>query len=411
MLPFAPVGRGASLCLGQWPQGSRRGAARNRVDDRHQHVLRSGDDLAVCEPQHSEALGSEPVVSLGVAVRYEHYSDFGETTNAKVSGRYEFNEAFAIRGAASTGFRAPTAGQLFTAAGVTGFVGSSPTENVTLPPTDPASIYFGAKPLMPEKAVNLSGGFVLTPGGGFTLTVDYYHIDVDDRLGTSQSFEIINTANPAQEAITRAKLRELGVANWATIGTLQYFTNAFATSTQGVDVVASHRFATDYGQFNTTLTANYNATKVTDRDPKVINDVRVGNIEESLPKIRATLSESWSLGPWLVTGRANYFGKYTSWATAANGGNLSAPAEVTFDLEVRYDFTDDISLAVGVENLLDTYPPVNARAVGFYAPQPAGTPVANWYEPTQTQVDGARYVGGPFGYEGGSWYARLNARF
>ena len=303
-------------------------------------------------------------LSAGIAVRYEHYSDFGDTTNAKISGRYEFNDMFAIRGAASTGFRAPTAGQLYTAAGITGFVGSSPTENVTLPPTSAAAKYFGAKPLVPEKSVNLAGGFVLRPGGGFTLTADYYHIDVDDRLGRSQSFEIINTANPTAEAATRAILRDLGVQNWSTIGTLSFFTNAFATTTQGVDLVANHRAAFDVGTFSTTLTANWNETDVTSRNPAIINDVRVGNIERSLPKRRATLTEQFTTGNVNIMARASYYGSYISYNTPANGGNKNGPAEVIYDLEVRYDFNEKTALAIGVENLFDTYPPTNARSRG-----------------------------------------------
>ncbi len=350
--------------------------------------------------------------SLGVAVRYEHFSDFGGTTNAKVSGRYELSDTFAVRGAASTGFRAPTAGQLYTAAGVTGFVGPNPTENVTLPPTDPASIFFGAKPLTPEKSVNLSGGMVWQPFPSVTVTIDYYNIKVTDRLGRSQQFQIINTANPAAEAATREKLRELGVTNWQTIGNLAYFTNAFATRTQGLDVVASHRLTTDFGRFNTTLTANYNQTKVIERNPLIINDVSKGNLENSLPTLRGSLTENWSNGPLSITARANYYGSYVNYALPVNGGVLKFGEEITLDLEARYEFANHYSVAMGVENLLDNYPDRNARARGFYAPQPAGAAVSNWYESTQSAVDGARYSdSAPFGYNGGFWYARVTAKF
>jgi iron complex outermembrane receptor protein len=343
-------------------------------------------------------------LSLGVAVRYEHFSDFGSTTNAKVSGRYEISDAVAIRGAASTGFRAPTAGQLFTAAGVTGFVGASPTENVTLPATDPAAVFFGATPLKPEKSVNLAAGVVIEPFSGASLTIDYYNIKVEDRLGRSQNFQIIDTANPAAEAATREKLRELGVANWATIGNLNFFTNAFATRTQGVDVVASYRRDTDYGLFTTTLAANYNKTKVTERNVRIINDVTKGNLENLTPQLRGSLTQAWSNGPLALLARANYYGSIVSYALPVNGGTIKFGEEVTLDLEGRYDFNDNFSFAMGVENLLDEYPDQNIRSRGL--------PNSNWYESTQSGSEGARFNdASPFGYNGGFWYARFTARY
>jgi iron complex outermembrane receptor protein len=126
---------------------------------------------------------------------------------------------------------------------------------------------------------------------------------------------------------------------------------------------------------------------------------------------RGNFMETWSMGKVSVTGRANVYGDYENWNTAANGGNKKGPAEVIFDLEARYEFTENLSLSVGVDNLLDTYPPTNARAQGKYAPQPTGAPVSNWYEGTNAQVDGSRWLQGPFGYDGGSWYARLRATF
>jgi iron complex outermembrane receptor protein len=351
-------------------------------------------------------------LSMGVAVRYEHFSDFGSTTNWKISGRYEISEAVALRGAVSTGFRAPTAGQLFTAAGVTGFIGPNPTENVTLPATDPAAQFFGATPLTPEKSFNIAGGVVIQPFSGASLTIDYYNIQVEDRLGRSQNFQITNAADPVAEAATRERLRQLGVSNWQTIGNLAYFTNAFETRTQGVDVVASYRRDTEAGLFTTTLAANYNATKVTDRDARIINDVTKGNIENLVPQLRGSLTQSWTTGPLALVARANYFGSIVSYALPVNGGTRKFGEEVTLDLEGRWDFNDNFSFAMGVENVLDEYPDKNIRSRTFPGPQPANGLLSNWFESTQSGVEGSRYLdAAPFGYNGGFWYARFTARY
>ncbi len=335
--------------------------------------------------------------TIGVAGRYEHFSDFGETVNGKISARYEIVPALAVRGAASTGFRAPTPGQLYTTAGITGFVGSSPTDNLTLPADNAAAIAFGASPLKPEKSVNLSAGAVVTPGGGFSLTVDYYNITVRDRMGLASYIPITTDAQ-------RQTLKAAGLSNWATVGQVRYFANGFKTRTQGVDVTASHRANTGIGLFETALAMNYNKTKVLSRELRVMNDTRLANIEEGLPKWRATLTENWSLGKFGVTARGYYYGSFTSAALPADGGNLKVGQEFVADLEVRYEINKNFSMAVGAENILDNYPDKNIRSQGLSN--------SNWYESTQAAVDGSRYIdSSPFGYNGGFWYVRLNAKF
>ncbi len=372
-----------------------------------------GPNFAVNKPRRSYAFYVDAegdlteAFSLGIAGRYEHFSDFGSTTNGKISARYELSDALAVRGAASTGFRAPTPGQLFTTAGITGFVGANPTEFLTVPADSAAAQLFGSSPLKPEKSVNLSAGFVVTPTSTLNLTVDYYNIKVTDRIGQSQNFQIAGVANEAQ---LRDQLRDVGVTNWATLGSLRYFTNAFATRTQGVDVVLSHRMSTGIGQFNTTLTGNYNATKVIRRDARIINDVRKGDLEQSLPRIRASLSETFSTDRLTIVGRANYFHHFTDWALPADGGNKRFGAEATFDLEARYQINEVFAFAVGGENILNNYPDKDIRNVN---PNPGdATWRSNWYESTQGTVTGGRYYdASPFGYNGGFWYVRLTAKF
>jgi iron complex outermembrane receptor protein len=336
-------------------------------------------------------------LTLGFAGRYEHFSDFGSTTNGKVSARYAFTPVIAIRGAASTGFRAPTPGQLYTTAGITGFIGANPTDNLTLPASNAAAIAFGSVPLVPEKSTNLSGGFVFTPGGGFSLTVDYYNITVRDRMGLASYTPITTDAQ-------RQILRAAGLSNWATVGQVRYFANGFKTRTQGVDVTASHYVNTGLGRFDTTLALNYNSTNVLSRNTRVVNDVRLVGIEEGLPKWRATLTENWSLGKFAVTARGYYYGAFTAAALPADGGNLRVGKDMVADIEVRYKFDKNFTFAVGAENLFNNYPDQDIRSRGLAN--------SNWYESTQSTVSGSRYVdSSPFGYNGGFWYVRVNANF
>ncbi|WP_140419293.1 TonB-dependent receptor plug domain-containing protein, partial [Sphingobium sp. Z007] len=235
-------------------------------------------------------------LSFGIAGRYEHLSDFGNSTTGKFSARYAVvPDIVALRGTVATGFRAPTPGQVNSSSIATGFNPGNPNaiESMTLPVTSPVAAFLGATPLKPEESVSFSLGTVFTPAPGFTLSIDYYNIKVKDRIGTSGTFEITNAQRPT--------LQSLGLANYATVNEVQFLTNAFDTRTQGIDVVGSYRFATDtMGSFNTTLAFNYNKTKVIARNRDIVSDVRVAQLEKTLPKTRVILTENWNSGPFSV---------------------------------------------------------------------------------------------------------------
>lgn len=341
--------------------------------------------------------------SVGAAGRYEHFSDFGGTTNVKGTARYEFSPAIAIRGAASTGFRAPTPGQLFTTNIATAFVGGNPVETATLPPSNAAAQFFGASALKPETAVNYSAGIVLTPTSRITATLDAYQIDVDDRIGLSGNFDITTAAQ-------RTQLAALGVTNAASLGRVRYFTNAFDTRTKGIDLVVNHAVNTDFGRFATTFAGNYNTTKVTSFNPTIITRERRGDIENLTPHYRANLTENWSKDQFTVLLRGNYYGKYTSYDLAANGGDLTFGSEFTFDAEIAYALTPTIRLAVGGENIFNEYPDRNFRAAGGTGAN--GTALQNFFAFTDATVTGSRYLGdSPFGINGGFWYVRAGINF
>jgi iron complex outermembrane receptor protein len=328
--------------------------------------------------------------SLGLAGRAERFDDFGNTTTGKISARYEFIPELAVRGTASTGFRAPTPGQVNTSSIATTFNPGNPNpiESATLPVTDAAAQYFGARLLTPEESTNFSAGVVVTPVPGATLTVDYYHIKVRDRIGTSQPFE--------PNAADRLALQALGVVNYLSLGEVRYLTNAFDTRTEGLDVVASYLLNTSSaGTFNTSLAMNWNGTRVTARDPDVINDERVFNIENYLPKYRVIFTETWTLDAFSLLGRANYYSSY-----AGSDGDIAQRfnSEVVFDLEATYTINENFTVSVGAQNLFDNYPQKDERGGVF--PSTGGLFAGNVYPDFS-----------PFGFNGGFWYARLGVNF
>lgn len=335
--------------------------------------------------------------SLGIAGRYDYFSDFGSTVNGKISARWALNDAIALRGAASTGFRAPTPGQAATANVQTGFPNNSPVPvaTATVTPSSTTALFFGSEPLKPEKSVSFSGGFVLTPGAGFNVTLDYYNITVRDRISITSPFVVT--------AAQQQALFDLGVSNAFDLGQVNYYTNGFKTRTQGVDFVASYRTTGDFGALNASLAINYNKTKVVERTrPEAINLQRAANIEGLTPEFRGVLALNWVKDMFDVTARMNYFGEITSY----NSTNVALDAittqtfgaDVSFDLEVGVTFAEKYRIAVGAENIFNAYPDRDLRNI--YQQTGGGNGAGRLYNDAS-----------PLSYMGGFWYVRAGLKF
>ncbi|MEJ7927902.1 TonB-dependent receptor [Sphingobium sp. AN641] len=336
--------------------------------------------------------------SLGFAGRYEHLSDFGNSTTGKVSARYAVvPDMIALRGTLATGFRAPTPGQTNTSSIATVFNPGNPNaiEFMTLPVSSPVAQYLGAVPLTPEESVSFSVGTVFTPAPGVSLTIDYYNIKVKDRIGTTGA-RVIEDAD-------RPTLQSLGLANYATVNEVQFLTNAFDTRTQGIDIVGNYRFVSgSLGSFNTTLALNWNKTKVlkVGLDPltgdPIISDTRVQQLENTLPRTRVIFTENWSNGPFSLLGRVNWYGKYK---IIEDGGFLETfGSEFIVDLEASYEINDNFTVTGGVQNLFSNYPDKITQG-GVFA------------------STGGRFTGdiypdaSPFGFNGGFWYGKVAFKF
>lgn len=319
-----------------------------------------------------------------IAIRHEDFSEFGQTTDGKIAARYEFTPNFALRGAVSTGFRAPTAGQINNTRTSQGLNTTTLLlfTSGRLSPVNPISVALGGKPLEPEESKNLSLGAVFRQGG-FTASVDYYRIEVDNRFAVSPNF----TVTPA----LRAQLVAAGIPGADSLTTVSYFTNSFDTRTQGVDVVGSWRGQLLGGRAGVTAAWNWNDTKVTRSKLTEVSKLARINLEDGLPQNAANVSFDYAKGRFSGLIRARWSGEWTD--AQANGTadliqNFSGKALV--DLSVSAQLTDAIKLTVGAENLFDTYPD----------------------EATFQASRGLIYSrNAPYDTDGGLWYARLSAKF
>jgi len=340
---------GASSTLGSGAQGFP-GFQPSNVVDQHRDNVSGYLDLE-----------AKPVnkVTLGLAVRGESYSDFGETATGKLSARYEFAPWFAVRGTASTGFRAPSLQQQYFTSTASVLTNGAIVETGLFPSTSPVGIALGGKPLRPERARNLSAGIVLR-SGGFDLSIDAYQIKIRDQIALSENLG---------GAVVAALLAANPTTNNVTAG--RFFLNGIRSTTKGIDVVAHYRTTTSsLGTFDLTAAANINDIKIT-RAPAsativssagsatlpIFSRQRIVSFEQGTPREKVVGTIDWSLDKIGATARASYYGDVTQPNnTGFAQDDIHTGRHTIFDLEARYTVTRTVTLAVGANNLLDTYP-------------------------------------------------------
>jgi iron complex outermembrane recepter protein len=322
------------------------------------------------------------------AVRVGHYSDFGATVTGKVAARYDFNANFALRGSFSTGFRAPSLQQSYFTSTSSVIQDGTVVETGTFPATSPVAAALGGKPLKAETSKNYSVGAVFRLSG-FDLTVDAYRIDIDDQIVLS---ELINRSFSTQVASLLDPLH---------VQAARFFLNGVASRTRGIDAVGHYHLPADaFGEFDFTLAGNYNDVAVTKvpTNSSVLNPVptlfarqRILTLSNGTPEYKITASADWSLDKFGATLRATYYGDVLQPASTASGDYWTGN-KLLIDFETRYQITDNVGIAAGADNLLDTYP--NAVPLSLNSNGVLGFP---YYS--------------PFGFNGRYVYGRLNVKW
>ena len=316
---------------------------------------------------------------VAAAVRYEDFSDFGNTTKGKLSARYQVTDSIAFRGAYSTGFKAPTIGQSTVRNVTTAFGSSGQLEDqATLPPTDPISVQKGGTPLTPEESVSMSFGVVAEFDNGLFLTADYYNIEVTDRISTTSAIAL------TEEDI--AALLAQGVSDASSFSAVKFFTNDFETTTEGLDVVANYSQDMFGGETKYSLAYNWTSTTV-DQASENITPERVRMLEDNLPATRWSFTANHTNGDWRVLGRVNYYGSIFEDHLDSGLPIDNIGSELSLDVEVGYSVSENLQLVVGAKNALDEYPDRNTQ-----------------YD---NEIAGAAYpVTSPLGINGGFYYVR-----
>ncbi|MBL4659805.1 MAG: TonB-dependent receptor [Alcanivoracaceae bacterium] len=318
---------------------------------------------------------------LQYALRYEDFSDFGSTINGKLAGRYNISDTTALRGAISTGFHAPTPGQANVRTTITIFDGATglQVEEGLIPSTDPRALEVGGKALTEETSLNFSFGLTSDLSDNTTLTVDFYQINVDDRIYRTGDITALDGT------------------------TISFYTNALDVEHSGVDVVLTS--SKDWSDSTTTdISFAYGYNKIDVVNQKLINGVQpvnaglVEDIENNYPNHRFTLTGNTMFGDkWNLLLRANFYGEHFDERGTINDP-VSPSAEIDsviyLDAELGYWVTDQFRVKLGFSNIFDEFvdevgpPNANRESVGLQFPRRSA---AN--------------------YEGGSWYLAATYTF
>jgi iron complex outermembrane receptor protein len=341
---------------------------------------------------------------LGVAGRYEHYTDVKDTWNGKVSARYEFIPGYAFRASVSNAFRAPSLQQTSYSSILPNYVNNpaAPTQQILsiiryVPATSNVARALGATPLRPEKSIDQSVGFTAQPWEGANFTVDAYQINIKDRILATGNLNSFINGSSYRTAVAAAG----GDPN----DTYAFFTNAANTRTRGIDVVFDYNV--DYGDYGTvkySLASALTYQKVSRlaTTPAVLaasnlslfDRGRLGDLTLAYPKNRTSVGIDWSLGDFGINLRETYYSRTRSIDPLVPArDSVNADALIT-DLSLRYRWTENVSFNVGANNLLNKKPsqlnPVAQLNYGWWAQNPV-------YNLTS-----------PYGYNGGFYYARVN---
>ena len=348
-------------------------------------------------------------VIISGALRYDNYKGFGDTVNFKLAGNWSVTDDVSLRGAVSTGFRAPSMQQLYFNNISTQFVvgpdGTLVAEEVgTFRNDSTLAQSIGIPKLKEEKSQNLSMGIVYNVTDNINVTLDYYSIDIDDRIVIS------NRLGKGLSDTLDAALVSSGA------GAGQFFLNGADTETQGIDFVATWNTEGLGGTLDFTLAANFTETDVvglftpqgsgleTIPVEDVFSSQETSIIEEWQPQDRVNLSALYRLEDWTVNLSLNRYGEYT----VEDGGRQTYGAEILTDIKVNYFVTDNLSLNIGANNLFDVYPDKNTignSRAGTIVDASGNTIVSS------TGVFEYSRRSAPFGFNGAYYYVGAEYRF
>ncbi|MCP5064423.1 MAG: TonB-dependent receptor [Ignavibacteriae bacterium] len=289
---------------------------------------------------------------VGVAARYEKYSDFGTNLTYKVSARIKTEDSrYSLRGSISSGFRAPALHQIYLSNIQTLISGGTISNQGTFNNNSPVLRKLGVEQLKDENSTNMSVGLAARPIDNLSFSIDFYQINLEDRIVYSSSISSTDTTTTVGQILSDNN-----------ITSLKFFINAVDTKTQGVDIVANYKL--DKLDLRAAATFSKHSIEGKIKTPSVLeaDGVDIFDRKEqsrlltARPRTKIVLGASYDLAPLKVGLSGTHFGDVT-WQHASDPNmDQTFAAKIIFDLNASYPLSKEITLSVMVNNLLDTYP-------------------------------------------------------
>ena len=325
-------------------------------------------------------------LTLDLAGRYEDYSDFGDATVGKLSGRFEISDSFALRGTVSTGFRAPTLAEEYYSATNVG----PTTAFVQMPPNAPATGILGlGDGLQPEKSTNYSLGFVFRPDNKLALTLDFYQVEVRNRIAATSTFYgtiggVLYSQVIVDAIIANGNVLDPEVTAEGDTG-INLFTNGVTTETKGVDLTFSYGMEMGNANVIWSAAATYTDTEVTKvratpaefgTDQPLFDQVALGDLQDTAPKYLVNLGARFDWSRFSLSVHELLYGSASQWENdggaaisfygeAPDGDpdengltffRTEVPATAITNLEMTFQAMEKLSFTVGATNVFDKMP-------------------------------------------------------
>jgi iron complex outermembrane receptor protein len=358
-----------------------------------------------------------------IALRYEDFESFGDTSNYKIAGRYRLSDTLTLRASYNTGFRAPTPGQENVTKLSTITVDGELQQRGQIPPGNPIAQFLGAEELTAEDSANFSAGVVWDVTDDINVSVDYFNIELEDRISQTGTIDIAGRPVPAGQNCPGAAanpagnlalcLQELGVPGASDLSSVSFYTNDFDTTTTGVDIVAT--WDLDWGDMgNGTLIGAWNWTETeVDNAGSEVSRNRVVGLENYNPENRGVFTYNHFYEDFRFLARLRTYDDWIvgDWSgdptpRGVNGTNVNIDCEFglyrdncydgenVFDVEAAYTWNDNYTFIVGANNVFD---------------EDGATDIDNL---DGTIGSGNAYTGStPWGIEGAFYYARVRMDF
>ena len=192
-----------------------------------------------------------------------------------------------------------------------------------------------------EEATNIAGGFVWNQGAAFSVTIDFYKINVDDRI------TLFNADN-----------------------NIQYFTNLVDTETTGFDILATGAF--DVGSGSTIWKAMYNKSETDVKNAEVLGVEDLNTLETAPPDDKIILSANYIVSRWSFLLRGTRFGETTRIFDFGGGFHPEQTYGTVWslDAEIAANITDEWTVAIGGSNLTDEYPDLSSDLINYFGHLP-----------------------------------------